>query len=213
MIKRSHIRGEGFIRIMVLLMLLTLLCFSVGCSVQAAGNYEVKAKELDDVMNDYYSSDKNMPSTSILIVDNGEIVYKKCYGYANVETLEKATPESTYRLASVSKMFTSMGIIVLKDRGLLDFDTRVGDIFDDFPEYGKDITVKQLLEHTSGLKDFYDLTGLLDEEFDVDNQLLDSDVYEIIKRSDSTYFEPGKVHKYTDTGYVLRANSRKGIGY
>ncbi|WP_432664457.1 serine hydrolase domain-containing protein [Wukongibacter baidiensis] len=183
--------------IMIIILSIILSFTFLGCSDQTTEEEQLD-KHMDKVV---YSSD--LPSISILVVDNGKPVYKKSFGCANMETLEKATPSTNYRLASVSKMFTAMSIMILKDRGQLDYDMRVKDILKDFPEYGKDITIRHLLNHTSGLRSFYDLTDLLDEEFSVENQLLDSDVYEIVKRTDSTYFTPGSIFKYSDTGYVI----------
>lgn len=141
---------------------------------------------------------------SVLVVDNGKAVYKKSFGYANIETLEKATPDTTYRLSSTSKMFTAMCIIILKDRGLLDFDTKVCDILDDFPEYGKDITIKHLLNHESGLVNLYEEhNNILNKDFDENNPILDSDVYEMVKKAGSTIFPPGTSFQYCCTNYVL----------
>ncbi len=161
-------------------------------------------EQLDAYINQIYSHYyKPSPSMSVLVVDNGKAVYKKSFGYANIDTLEKATPDTTYRLSSTSKMFIAMAIIMLKERGQLDFDTKVCDILDDFPEYGKEITIKHLLEHKSGIKDFYNLTGLLNKQFDENNQVLDSDVYEMVKKAGSTNFPPGTSFQYSDTGYIM----------
>ncbi|WP_312649581.1 serine hydrolase domain-containing protein [Aminipila sp.] len=182
------------------ILVVIFLCLTLAGCV----NSRTPEQQLDNYIQKEYCK-YNSPSSaiSILIVDNGKIVYNKSYGYANIETLEKADSATNYRLASVTKMFTAMCAMILKDRGLLDYDTKVSDILEDFPEYGKDITVRQLLTHTSGLRDFYDLTDLLDEDFNEENQLLDSDVYEIVKRADSTYFTPGNHFKYSDTGYIV----------
>lgn len=183
--------------LMIIILFIILSFTFLGCS-----DHTTKEEQLDKHMNQLFNSG-NQPSISILVVDNGEPVYKKSFGYANIETLEEATPSTNYRLASVSKMFTAMSIMILKDRGQLDYDMRVKDILEDFPEYGKDITIRHLLYHTSGLKSFYDLTELLDEQFDEENQILDSDVYEIVKRADCTNFTPGAMFEYSDTGYIM----------
>ena len=187
--------------------IIIIIMFILSLSLSFIGCIDKKSPEekLDAYMNQIYSKDHYdpAPSMSILVVDHGEVVYQKSFGYANVETLEKATPNTNYRLASVTKMFTAMCAIILKDRGLLDYDTKVSDILEDFPEYGKDITVRHLLNHTSGLRDFYDLVDLLDENFDEKNQVLDSDVYEIVKRAGSTTFPPGSTFQYTDAGYIV----------
>ncbi|MEA4988073.1 MAG: serine hydrolase domain-containing protein [Anaerovorax sp.] len=150
------------------------------------------------------TKDSNSPSLSVLIADHGKVVYKKSFGYANVEEKIPATPSTNYRLASVTKMFTAMCIILLKEQGRLDYEAPVHTILKDFPEYGKDITVRHLLTHTSGLKDYYgEPTELIGGGFTETNQLTDHDVYEIVKRMDGTYFEPGKDFQYSDTGYTV----------
>ncbi len=182
--------------------LVFIMCF---CLV-SSGCVEKKTPEekLDKYIQNLYSKyDGPTSSIAVLVVDDGKILFNKSYGYANVDTLEKATSNTNYRIASLTKMFTAMSIMILKDRGQLDYDTKVIDILEDFPEYGKDITIRHLLMHTSGLKDFYELTDLLDKEFNEENQLLDADVYEIVKKSDSTYFEPGQIHRYSDAGYIV----------
>jgi len=185
-------------RIFIPLSVITLLLFII-CSTYLFGEKLTKEEQLDRYIN---GLDLNS-SISILVVDNGEAVYEKSFGYASIDTFESATPSTNYRLASVSKMFTAMSIMILKDRGELDFNMPVNEILTDFPEYGKDITINHLLQHTSGLQSFYDLTDVLGKEFDADNQVLDSDVYEIVKRVDSTYFTPGSYFEYSDTGYIV----------
>ncbi len=177
----------------------------IGCALLfflLGRTHQTSEEKLDQAL-EKMTVGSNSPSTSVLIIDHGKIVYKKSFGYSDVETLEKATPKTNYRLASLTKMFTAMSIIILHDRGLLDYDTKVSDIFDDFPAYGKNITIRHLLTHRSGLKDYYDYTDLLNRKFDVTHQLLDKDVYEIIKKMDDTYFESGSSFKYSDTGYTL----------
>ncbi len=180
--------------------ILSLNLSFVGCTDKKSPE-----EKLDEYINKIYSKEHYdpAPSISILVIDHGAAVYKKSFGYANVETLEKATPNTNYRIASVTKMFTAMCVIILKDRGLLDYDTKVCEILEDFPEYGNDIAVRHLLTHTAGLPDFYDSVDLLDQEFDENHQILDSDVYEIVKRADSTNFPPGSNFQYTDTAYIV----------
>ncbi len=184
--------------------IIIMFILSLSIALMGCANTKSPEEKLNAYMHQLYINDIDpAPSMSILVVDHGEVVYKKSFGYANVETLEKANPNTNYRLASVTKMFTAMCAIILKDRGLLDYDTKVSDILEDFPEYGKDITVRHLITHTSGLQDFYGLADLLDESFDENNQILDSDVYEIVKRANSTNFPPGAAFQYSDTGYIV----------
>jgi len=186
------------------IIILIMVILSLSLSLMGCADKKSPEEKLDEYVNKIYSKDHDpAPSLSILVVDHGKVVYKKSFGYANINTLEKANTNTNYRLASITKMFTAMCAMILKDRGLLDYDTKVSDILKDFPKYGKDITVRNLITHMSGLRDYYDLVDLLNENFDENNQLLDSDVYEIVKRADSTYFPPGSTYKYSDTGYTV----------
>lgn len=146
----------------------------------------------------------NSFSISVLIADHGKILYKKSFGYADVEKKIPATPNTNYHIGSITKMFTAMCIIQLKERGYFNYETPIHTILKDFPQYGNEITIRHLLTHTSGLKDYYgDPTKLIGGGFSETNQLTDSDVYEIVKRMDSTYFSPGTNCQYSDTNYVI----------
>ena len=89
---------------------------------------------------------------------------------------------------------------MLIDRGNLKLETTLKEIFPEFPEYGSSITIKNLLQHTSGLIDYEDLISDT-----VTIQLKDKDVLELIMKTDSTYFQSGSQHKYSNTGYALLA--------
>ncbi|TCO67904.1 serine hydrolase domain-containing protein [Marinisporobacter balticus] len=100
----------------------------------------------------------------------------------------------------MTKQFTAMCIMILKQRGLLTYDTKLTDIFLNFPEYGNDITIKNLLQHTSGLVDFYDLIPKNQKE-----QLKDQDVFNIYKTENRLKLKPGSKFEYCDGNYVLLA--------
>ena len=135
-----------------------------------------------------------------MVIENGEIIFQKGYGLANVEQNLPVTGATNFRLASVTKQFTAMSILMLIDRGQLKLETTLKEIFPNFPDYGKNITIKNLLQHTSGLIDYEDLipdTATI--------QVKDQDVLNLIMQTDSTYFQPGSKHQYSNTGYALLA--------
>ena len=86
----------------------------------------------------------------ILVTKNDTLIYKNSFGYANKETNEKITPESVFYIASVSKQFTAMGIMMLQEKGKLSYDDKIKDYFPDFPDYLKSVTINQLLNPTLG---------------------------------------------------------------
>ena len=102
---------------------------------------------------------------------------------------------TNFRLASVSKQFIAYGIYLLINSGKLSYDTKLNDIFY-VGEYAKDITIKNLLNHTSGLLDYEDMEH-------TDEQIHDIDVLEYVKRQDKTYFTPGSKYQYSNTAFVI----------
>ncbi|WP_430412955.1 serine hydrolase [Kordia sp.] len=133
---------------------------------------------------------------TVLVSKNDSIIYKKSFGYANEETKEKITPESVFYIASVSKQFTAMGIMILKEKGKLSFDSKIKDFLPNYPEYLNNIKIRQLLNHTSGVSDteYYKLINPSNE-----------DVLEILMKQDSLELENGSTFRYSNSGYVLLA--------
>ncbi|MBE0538230.1 MAG: beta-lactamase family protein [Ignavibacterium sp.] len=155
-------------------------------------------EKIDKIFSDYNKPD--VPGAAVMVIENGEIIFEKSYGLANVEKNLPVTEATNFRLASVTKQFTAMSILMLIDRGQLKLETTLKEIFPNFPDYGKNIKIKNLLQHTSGLIDYEDLipdTATL--------QVKDQDVLNLIMQTDSTYFQPGSQHQYSNTGYALLA--------
>ncbi len=152
--------------------------------------------KIDSIFTDYNKPD--VPGAAVMIIKNGEVIFQKCYGLADVENLKPVTPATNFRLASVTKQFTAMCILQLIEKGSLSFETTLKDLFADFPDYAKNITIQNLLQHTSGLIDYEDL---IPDTTTV--QVKDNDVLKLVMKTDSTYFVPGSKHQYSNTGYAL----------
>src|ERR1043165_778439 len=99
----------------------------------------------------------NAPGASVMVIHNGKSVFAKGYGLANLVTKTPCTTNTNFRLASVTKQFTAMAVLILADKGKLRLDENLTAFFPEFPDYGKQITVHHLLTHTSGLLDYEDL--------------------------------------------------------
>lgn len=117
-------------------------------------------------------------------------------GFGDIEVFKPVRDNSNFRLASVSKQFIAYGIMTLIEKKLLTLETVLFDIFDNMPFYTKDITVKNMLNHTSGLLNYEDMPH-------TDEQISDSDVLDYIRTTDKTYFEVGSKYQYSNTAYVL----------
>ena len=97
------------------------------------------------------------PGAAVLINGDGKIVFERGYGLRGIRSGEKIDPQTNFRLASVTKQFTAMAIMLLVHDGKLHYGDHLTDIFPDFPAYGKPITLRHLLNHTSGLPEYEEL--------------------------------------------------------
>ncbi len=154
-------------------------------------------QKIDKILSDYSG---DVPGASLIIIKNGKVFLQKSYGLADLEKHVPVTAATNFRLASITKQFTAMCIMMLVEQEKLKYDDTLKDIFPDFPEYGKKITIAQLLNHSSGLIAYENL--LADS---VTRQILDKDVLEMVMMQDSTYFEPGFKHRYSNSGYAVLA--------
>jgi len=138
------------------------------------------------------------PGACVLAVDDGKVVFQQGFGVANVDAKTPCTPQTNFRMASVSKQFTAAAILLLVDQGKLSLDDTLDKFFPGFPDYGKKITVRQLLTHTSGLPDYEELipkgTTL---------QLDDLDIVQILLDTKEPLFEPGTKWQYSNSAFVL----------
>ncbi len=140
----------------------------------------------------------NVPGASIIVIQDGKVVLRRAYGMADLERGVAATPESDYRLASVSKQFTAMATMLLVNDGTLRYDQPVGEILPELPRATRAVTVRHLLNHTSGLWDYEDL---IPESRTT--QLNDQAVLTMLSAKDSVYFPAGTQYRYSNSGYVL----------
>jgi CubicO group peptidase (beta-lactamase class C family) len=157
-----------------------------------------REQSIDEIMLPYASSDS--PGAVVLVMQSDSIVFKKVYGLANVEEQTPITTTTNFRLASVTKQFTAMCIMMLAERGQLSYEDSLPKFFPDFPEYGKGITIRHLLTHTSGLVDY---ESLIPDSQTV--QVLDKDCLELLKKVDTLYFPIGTKYQYSNTGYAFLA--------
>ena len=155
-----------------------------------------KAAAMDVLFIDY--AQPGAPGASVIVIEGDKVLFKKAYGLANLEAKISATPATNYRLASVTKQFTAMAIMILAERQRLSYDDSLASFFPGFPEYGKQITVRHLLNHTSGIIAYEDV---MDEN--TTEPLTDQDVLELMKRQDRTNFPSGSAYRYSNSGYVM----------
>lgn len=138
---------------------------------------------------------------NVLIAQNGQIQYSKSFGYSDVAAKRLNDGQSAFNLASVSKTFTSLAILQLKDKGKLKFDDPAVKFLPDLPY--PNITIRHLLSHTSGLTDFQIFEA--PHRADTNKIFSNADVITAIKGYKGLSFQPGEKWGYSNTGYALLA--------
>ena len=172
-------------------LLVSCILLAVGCSASAA----TPTAEVAALMS-RYSGD--VPGASLLVIKDGKAVIRRSYGYADLEKRIKATPATNYRLASVTKQFTAAGILLLSQDGKLRLGDPIRKWLPELPASDAEITIHDLLDHTSGLIDYEDLVPPT-----TTGQISDDDVLRLIASQRRLYFTPGTVHRYSNGGFVL----------
>ncbi len=164
----------------------------------------VHREQIDQLFSDLKSD--GAPGAAVLVIKNGEVVFERGYGVADVHSRHKIDARTNFRLASCAKQFTALAVMLLVHDGKLHYEDRLTDIFPDFPEYGRSITIRNLLNHTSGLLDYEDLMaqppGTPPEEIP---QIRDAGVLELLKQQKTTKFPPGTKWDYSNSGYAVLA--------
>ncbi len=168
------------------------LLLLAGCASSTPG-----AEQLDALMQAY---DGEVPGASVLVLQDGEPIVRQSYGLADLEHGLAATPETNYRLASITKQFTAAAILLLAEDGKLDLDDRAREWLPSLPESHDSITLRHLLTHTSGLTDYEELMPA-----DLGKPLRDADVLKLQEGEPRLYFEPGTDWSYSNGGYALLA--------
>lgn len=160
-----------------------------------------KAEAIDEILSMLHNQEQI--NGSVLIAEKGKIIFKKSYGLANEETKQALNENSIFELASVSKQFTAMGIVILKERGKLSYDDKITKFIPELEEF-KNISIRNLLNHTSGIPNYSGrlFFTLIDKSKTNTNQ----DIIEILaKNKIKPAFEPNTKYEYSNTNYVLLA--------
>jgi len=177
-----------------------LACADTGGDDSSAGVVELGA--LDAVFAGHSASDG--PGCAFAVSRDGQQVMARAYGMANLEWDLPNTPETVFEPGSVSKQFTAAATILLALDGSIDLDDDIREYFPEMPDYGEPITVRMLIHHTSGLRDWGSVAGIhgwaRTTRIHTHKHALD-----IASRQLALNYEPGRYYSYTNTGYNLQA--------
>jgi CubicO group peptidase (beta-lactamase class C family) len=157
-------------------------------------------------------ADEHSPGLAVVVLKDGKKLFERGYGLRDLHTATKIDARTTFRLASCSKQFTAKAIMLLVHDGKLRYDQTLTEIFLDFPAYGKSITIRNLLNHTSGLQDYETLMDQADalnskypfpHHWTEKNQIQDAEVLTLLEQTDHALFPAATQWYYSNSGYVV----------
>lgn len=180
----------------ILLPLIIITLLFNGCK-----NRTIDEDKIDNIFN--HLEDGERPGSAVAIVKDGSVIYKKGFGMANLEYDIPITTDSIFHTASVSKQFTAFAVLLLEKDGKITLDDDIKDYIPEIPDYGKTITIRHLLSHTSGLRGQWDLLYMAG--WRKDDVITMDQILKMVSKQKKLNFEPGEKFLYCNTGYALLA--------
>ena len=168
----------------------TVFCLFLNAQSKNKLSTTGKSKQIDKFISAINKEGQFMGA--VLFAEKGKVIYKKGFGYADTKTKEKFTSATPCYVGSLSKQFTAIGIVILKEKGELHYDQSIRQYFPDLPRYCQDVSILNLLHHSSGLALFDDFPDMTKD-----------DVYNILKQQSSLRFIPGAKFEYCNANYTL----------
>ncbi|NND79828.1 MAG: beta-lactamase family protein [Maribacter sp.] len=161
----------------------------------------VVEESIDKIFKDFDGVEK--PGAAVAVIKNGEIIFKKGYGSANMEYDIPVTPSTIFHVASVSKQFTVYSILLLAEEGKLSLDDDIRKYIPEVPDFGKPITLRHLATHTSGMRDQWDLLSMAG--WRNDDVITKEHILKLVAKQKALNFDPGEEYNYCNTGFTLLA--------
>jgi CubicO group peptidase (beta-lactamase class C family) len=155
--------------------------------------------KVDQVFETYDKPDT--PGCALGVVRDGEFVYKKGYGTASLELGVPLTPLSVFYMGSVSKQFTAASVVLAAEQGFLSLDDDVRKYVPELPSYGKTITLREMLHHTSGFRDILGLLLLAGRNFEDIHPT--AELLDLLARQKALNYQPGEEFLYSNTNFFL----------
>jgi CubicO group peptidase (beta-lactamase class C family) len=175
-----------------------LLVLGAGLLLPACGSHQRELTVKVDALMQAYQGD--VPGAALLVLRDGQTVIRRAYGLSELAPRTPSTPATNYRLASMTKEFTAAAVLLLAQEHRLSLDDVLTRWLPHLPPVADNITIRELLTHTSGVLDYEELMAK-----DTQVPLHDSDVLHLLEAQNRTYFPPGSAYRYSDSGYALLA--------
>jgi CubicO group peptidase (beta-lactamase class C family) len=187
-------------------LILILSCLD-GSQIAGTQIADVQKKDVDKLFSAWDKDDS--PGCALGIIEDGKFLYKRGYGMANLEYGLPISSQSVFRIGSTSKQFTAMCILLLQEEGKLTVDDSLKKHFPEMPGYAESITIRHLIHHTSGIRDYLTLMRLAGARGD--DFYTDPEVVNLLARQKELNFEPGEEFLYSNSGYFLLSQIVKRV--
>jgi CubicO group peptidase (beta-lactamase class C family) len=171
-------------------------------SISAAASL---SDQLDELLKSWDRSDA--PGIAVAVVRDGDVVYRRGFGLANLEHDVPIRPDSVFYLASVSKQFAAAATLIAAEEGKLSLDDSVRKYITELPDYAQPITIRHLINHTSGLRDY--LWIMAWAGIPLENVYSEDELVTLIARQKRLNFAPGDDYSYSNSGYFLLSQAIK----
>jgi CubicO group peptidase (beta-lactamase class C family) len=184
---------------------LGLLAFALATATPAtaqsdSSSRDGSAEKVDALFVQWAKTDS--PGCALAVIKDNKIIYKRGYGMANLDHGIPISSVTVFNIASVSKQFTAMSIVLLAQQGKLSLDDDIRKYLTEFPQYQSPITIRNLLYQTSGIREYSHLMSAAGTRF---QDATDEDVYKILNRQKDLNFKPGDEYLYSNSNYFLLA--------
>ncbi len=187
-----------------------IFCLSIalilGVTLQTAVAYQAYTHnaltgKVDELFKQW--DKENSPGAAIGIFKDGRIIYARGYGIANLEYALHWTPQTPSRIGSISKQFIAMCIAILAEQGKLSIDDNIRKYIPDWPEYNGPVKLKNLLHHTSGVREYLTLVELMGKPEGSGYIYTPNELVKTLSRQKELNFKPGEKNSYSNSGYFL----------
>jgi len=177
-----------------------IILFTLVTGPSIANAQNKGAKKVQNVYKEYNLNDSSKIGTHILVFKSDTVHYQKSFGFQDIENNIPFTENSLVGLGSLSKLYTSVAIFKLIEKGKIDLETKLGEIFSDIPAYCSEITIKNLLDHKSGLPLYNSSQKTKPKE-----HLKHNDIFAYLMQNNELVFTPGEKSSYNQIDYALLA--------
>ncbi|MFQ5926283.1 MAG: serine hydrolase domain-containing protein [Terriglobia bacterium] len=160
---------------------------------------DTRTDKVDKLFAEWDKTDS--PGCALGVIQNGKLIYQRGYGMANLEHNIPIIAKSVFRIGSTSKQFAAMSILLLAEQGKLSLGDDIRNYLPEMPDYESPITIRHLIHHTSGLRDYLTLMSLAGKS-DAD-YYRDEDLVRLLARQKALNFQPGEKFLYSNSGYFL----------